>query len=301
MSDIVEVYLNDILVKQLRRFHISNRAIDDIICDIRIRLNSFIANYNDVNFRNALLILGSEEAPFYVPRNEQVAEMVVVCIRNSLLEGVSSSDYLKYNSSVYLQDKSIKIITSEAINYFSSKDLSVEASKIVLSDDYFKTIFSKYPVAYRALLELSLCTEQDREHSYKPFEIEKPFELFELDRMINSERKSVNIESGIDPKFNDSLCLFLNDIRNGNSRVLVFDSFKMVTRNIEKLLKIIEFTLTHGAFFVTCNYLIERSYVSRRKVLIKASHCSDEFFEKIPRLPEISDKYSDMLSEYVQL
>ena len=300
MSGIVDIYLNDILVKQLKRFRISSRAIDDIVCDIRIRLNSFIANFNDVDFRNALLVLGSEEAPFYVPRNEEISKMVVVCIRNSLLEGVSSCDYLRYHSSVYLEDKSIKIITSEAINYFSSKDLSVEASRIGLDYDYYKSIFSKYPVAYRALLELSKCSENDREHSYDPVLFENVFELQELNRLIKTERKNINIESGIDAGFNDSLCLFLRDVRDGNSKFLVFDSFKMVTRNFEKLLKILEFTLTHDAVFLTCNYLIGRSYVSRRREIVKASHGSEEFFNKIFSLPDISEKYKNELSELIK-
>ena len=47
------------------------------------------------------------------------------------------------------------------------------------------------------------------------------------------------------------------------------DSFKACTRNIEKLLIIIEYLLQNGTEFVTSNYMIANGYLERRINLLK--------------------------------
>lgn len=296
--DVVEFYTWNILKKQLQNFKISNNALYPILDNVKEQLYSMIANWNDLTFRNALLIIGSEEGYFYEPKNELIANMVVVTIRNSLLEGVSSDAYKTYGSLHYLQDFSIKEITSKAIEYFSNIDLVEASHKIQLFHDFYRETAYKYPTAMRALTELSQCTEENKEHEYEPVKVKVPFVLEELNHVTTLKNdKNVNVESGIDATFSASLCHFLKDIQDGNSKVFVTDCFKMTTRNFEKILKILEFILTHNALFVTCNYLLSNGYVARRKTLLKASHTSDQFFQKIKYLPDISEKYKPLLNE----
>ena len=296
-KNIVDEYTWNVLKKQLQKFKVTNKALYSIIEDVKKQLNSFIANYKNEEFRKVLLLIGSEEGTFYEPKNEQIANMVVITIRNSLLEGICSSSYLEYGADGYLNDNQIKDITSKAIEFFSTKDLEKESLKINLTSDFYKDISQKYPVAIKALIELSKCTSQKREHSYKCIDFDKPYELEELDSISSNELKRTNIESGITPKFNDSLCNFLKGIKEGKSHFFVTDCFKMTTRNFEKLLRIIEFTLTHDAIFITSNYFIKNDYVSRRENILRASHNSEQFFDKIKSISDISQKYKYLLDD----
>lgn len=296
-KDVINNYVWNILKKQLQKFKISNKALYKIIDNIETQLKSIIYNWNDIEFRDAILIIGSEEGSFYEPRNELIANMVVVAIRNSLLEGVSSKSYKEYGSINYLNDSSVKIITSAAIEYFSKFNLQEVSNNTVIQDDIYRKIVNKYPVAFNALKELSKCTINNLEHEYQKINYVYPYNLMELENYIEKEGTIINTESGIDEKFNNSLLSFLNDIKNNKSKIFVTDSFKMITRNFEKLLKIIEFILTHDGIFITCNYLIANDYVSRRTELLKASHSDKDFFDKIVQLPEVSKKYEEVLKQ----
>lgn len=297
-NDTINFYIWNILKKQLQKYKISNEALYNILNNVKMQLYSIIEIWNNIEFRNAILILASEEAKFYEPKNEIIASMVVIAIRNSLLEGVSSVSYKKYGSNTYLENKSIKQITKEAIIYFASHNLDEISKSIKLEYNFYKEVSSRYKVAMKALTELAKCSEDTLEKEYEKVKFDKPFELEELNLVSSDKKTRKNEESGIDATFNDSLCNFLIDIKKKKSKILVTDSFKMTTRNFEKMLKIIEFILTHDAFFATCNYLITNGYVSRRKTIIKAAHTDLEFLEKIKDLKEISNKYKSFLEKY---
>lgn len=293
-NDVIQFYTWNILKKQLQKFKISNKALYNIIENVKLQLYSIIANWNDTEFRDAILIIGSEEGNFYEPKNELIANMVVVAIRNSLLEGVSSKSYKEYGSLNYLKDSSIKEITKSAIEYFAKIDLNDISNKIELSYDFYRETAKKYPVAMKALTELSKCTETNQEHNYNTIKAD-PFELNELNSKNTEKIEMINIESGIADTFNDSLCNLLSGIKDGSSSMFVTNSFKMNTRNFEKTLKILEFILTHNALFITSNYLLSNDYVSRRKDLLKAAHTTEEFFENLKYLPDVSEKYKEKL------
>ena len=301
-NEIVESYTWNILKKQLQKAKISNTALYNIIDNVKEQLYSILYNFKDEEFRNAILIIGSEEGTFYEPKNILVANIVVVAIRNSLLEGVSSKSYKKYGSNTYLSDLSIKEITKSAVEYFSKIDLLELSNSLILdeSKDIYRNISNKYPTAMKALTELSKCSESNLERDYKKLET-KPFELEELNNVLTDEIKETVYESGIDSTFNDTLCNLLLEIKNNNSKLFFIDSFKMCTRNFEKLLKVLEFVLTHDAFFLTNNYFLSNTYVSRRKNLLKGSHTTEEAFKKVSSLYEVSNKYKDLLEEISKL
>lgn len=298
-DNIVDNYLNSVLKKQLERFHISKEAIIPILDNIRIQLNSFLFHYHDIEFRNGLLILGSEEGNFYVPKNSMIANMVVLTIRNSLLEGVSSKYYKEYGSSVDLKDNAIKVITSSAITYFASKNLDEYSKQIVADNDYYKDVASHYPVAMKALIELAKCSDLEVEHNYQSIAYQQPYELVELSSPKNRSFIDDTVESGISPMFNQTLCHLLKGIKTKESQFFYTDCFKCVTRNFEKMLRILEFILTHDAYFITSNYFITKDYVSRRRMLVKAIHLDSEMFEKLKNLTDVSNKYKDIL-QFIQ-
>ena len=298
--NIVEDYTWNILRKQLQKFRIPNNILYKILDNVKEQLLSFISVYDEVEFRNMLLILGSEEGNFYEPKNDLIANMVVVTIRNSLLEEVCSINHSHYGTKICLDGDYVKTITSKAIEFFEQKDLD-ESSKDKVNPSFYKEVASNYPVACRALLELSKCDSLNREHSYEEVKIKEPYYLKELDNVGTVDMNSKNYESGISPEFNDSLCNFLIGIRDKKSKIYMTDSFKMTTRNFEKTLKIIEFVLTHDGIYMTCNYLMTKNYVSRRKEILKASHDFDGMYSKLETLYEISDKYSLELKNIQEL
>lgn len=300
---VIQNYTRNILKKQLKKFGVFNNATYEIINDIELHLNSFIKNYNDSEFRKAILMIASEEGSFYEPKNEEIANMVVLTIRNSLLEKVCSIDYKNYALNV-LENENIKEITSTAIEYFSKVNLENESKNINIENNFYREIANKYPISLQALIELSKCTEENNEHEYKPIHMERPYDLPEFNKYLiqdNSENKSVKVyESGIASEINESLCNFIKNIINSDSHVFLTDCFKMTSRNFETILRIIECLLTHNKIFITYNYLLSNNYVARRKKILKASHNFEDGIYKVSTLPEISTKYKELLESIIQ-
>ena len=292
MDNIIENYTWNILKKQLQKYKVTSSILYKIIDNVKMQLNSLIYNIRDEEFFNAILILGSEEGTFYEPKCERIANMVVVGIRNSLLEGIASSSYLEYGANCLFEDNYIKDITSTAIEYFSKYDLKEISKTMKLEYDFYREIAIKYPVAFNSLKELSKCTINDLEHKYERISFKEPYELEELNiKSDPNDVKTKNIESGISTSFNNSLIEFLKGFKEKKSKVFVTDSFKMTTRNFEKMLRILEFILTHDGIYMTCNYLITPDYVSRRKELLRAGHDEKDFFKKIDKLKDVSKNY----------
>ena len=90
MTDAIDVYLNTILTQQLEHMGVQSfpGAIEAVVADIRLRLQSVLSSWHDLRKRNTLLLLGREEGAFYEPRSAslEIRAFVVVTIRNSLLE-----------------------------------------------------------------------------------------------------------------------------------------------------------------------------------------------------------------------
>jgi hypothetical protein len=59
----------------------------------------------------------------------------------------------------------------------------------------------------------------------------------------------------------------------------IADSFKGVSRNIEKLLTIMEYVLWHKTPFVTSNYLIYNGYIECRLEMLKPGHSMTEMLK----------------------
>ncbi|KUL23590.1 recombinase family protein [Actinoplanes awajinensis] len=75
--------------------------------------------------------------------------------------------------------------------------------------------------------------------------------------------------SAIDPRFDDRLITMLTEAQD-SGRVLVTSALSRYSRNSEKLHRILEFLLAHGATILTTNYLIRTTDVwVRRGTLIK--------------------------------
>src|SRR5689334_21674712 len=90
MTEPIDEYLDTILTPQLEHLGVQAfpGAIEAVVRDIRLRLQSVLSRWHDKQTRNTFLLLGREEGAFYEPRSAplEVRAFVVVTVRNSLLE-----------------------------------------------------------------------------------------------------------------------------------------------------------------------------------------------------------------------
>ncbi len=295
----IDIYLHTILKKQLQKLKISNYGLYSIIDNIRNQLSSIIKHWNDSEFLGAIFSTVVEEGHFYEPYvNDKIGNLVVLGIRNSLLEVAASVNYKDFGLKKDLSVEDIKQITSSAIEYFKEIDLDSLSSKINLVDDYYYNIVQKYQIAYFSLVELGKCSCDKTEIKFKKI-LGEPYVLEELKNTgipkINTKEKIEDIANGISEELAPGLIALLKGILNKEASMIYVDSFKYLSRNFETNLKVLQFLLTHDAMFLTNNFFIKNGYVSRRKNLIRASHGNEFNLDAIHSIGEVSKKYKKIL------
>ena len=88
-------------------------------------ITSLLRNWDDVAFRKTVLLLGSEEGPFYEPAGKYDTKcFVVVAIRNSPIETIQSESYQRAGLSSAISSRDVRAITGSAIRYFNNKDFA---------------------------------------------------------------------------------------------------------------------------------------------------------------------------------
>lgn len=91
--DYIENYINAILYPRLIQYGLIEEIIHKVGDDIRMRLNSLLYYWNDIDVRRTLLVTCVEEAHFYEPFEQiEIRSLVVLTIRNSLLENLASTE-----------------------------------------------------------------------------------------------------------------------------------------------------------------------------------------------------------------
>ncbi|MBR1802999.1 MAG: hypothetical protein IJ777_03425 [Clostridia bacterium] len=287
-KQIVEQYIENVLHNRLKEFQIKEKYILKIDEYIKRQMYSLIFHWNDLAFRKAILITAMEEAKFYEPKAElDIKCFVVVTIRNSIIEQVFSTDYSLMELDKPLNEKFVKLITMDAIEYFKNvnfTELSSKISKNKIEDQYGK-IVAKYPIAWNALIQLGQC--KGKKIIYEKINVKEKITIEDFEKIdSNSEKfqkkhEVVETQSGIDGGFSQNLIKLLSYTTKSEGNIFYVDCFKMATRNFEKLLKIIEILLENGDYFLTSNYLLTDSYVGKRENIYKASHGDREAFEKM--------------------
>ncbi len=298
----IDIYLHTILKKQLQKLKVSNHGLYAIINNVKKQLYSIIKHWNDTDFINAIFCTVIEEGHFYEPYvNDKIGNLVVLGIRNSLIEVLASVDYKEYGLKAPLSDNDIKAITSQAIIYFKDVDIDSLSNKLDLDDDYYYDLAKKYNVAYNSLVQLGKCSSDNLQIEY-PKLTSEPYILEELVSNEGTDKKINNgvvrdIASGINDTLAPGLIELLRGILNKKASIIYIDSFKYLSRNFEVNLKVLQFLLTHNATLLTSNFYIQNDYVSRRKDLIRAGHGNDFNEEAIKTIGEVSLKYKHELEK----
>lgn len=82
-----------------------------------------------------------------------------------------------------------------------------------------------------------------------------------------------------------------------SGQVFYVDSFKMLTRNLVKLMRVLEFLLMRGGNLTTTNYHLTSGYVTRRHDLLRPSHTSAEMQARVlaPSVAGVGERHAGAL------
>lgn len=285
MVEKVTQYLQDVLVPTLDHFRVPAAYTRQIIDTVELQMISFLRHWDDLAFRRTLLLLGSEEGPFYEPAGKvDVKCFVVVTLRNSPIETIQSDNYASAGMQSSLSSQNVKTITSGAIRFFNPLDFSsmcLQAKKCS-GCDYYQEIVERHPVAWAALRALG--TTSAKIIDYPKVQYNNPFSIEACNEIqINGEDESQKerltkkvIFDGYSAMWDPQLLELLRKLSSSSRNIFVVESLKSATRNFEKLMDILEFLLTHDLKFVSTNFYMENGHVERRVKPLRAGHTSKE-------------------------
>ena len=286
MTDAIDMYLDTILTPQLEHMGVQTfpGAMEAVVTDIRLRLQSVLFRWHDLRTRNTLLLLGREEGAFYEPRSAslEIRAFVVVTVRNSLLEdlGIPGASLIPSDipeEEKPMQEADVRPITEAAISYWQTIDVQrLHVLPPAAEDDPFGRLAKDAPHAWHVLS--SLANARERTVTFAPCQAPRPClpkATVEHDR----EERSV-VLSGITPEFDTLMVSSLRAIRNGRLKYLYSDSWKWLTRHPCKLYRALDFALAHGGAVVTQNYLLTATMACRRRTFVRPAHTVDEFYAK---------------------
>lgn len=284
MSDtqVVDTYLKA-LHKLLMSWGVSSAFAKEARDNVGMQICSVLAHWSDESFRNTLLVIGREEGESYVPFTP-INPFVVVTVRNSLLETLHSVNHLCAGLKKAISPAEIKRITQQAIRHFSVANLDTLSKTINIptNDDCYGHLPEKYPLAWEALHQIS--THKETVITYTPVHpttnmIQPDFQQPNTFEGDYQDRKRVVLD-GYATTIDERLQAYLTRIHTGELDCLFVDSFKMLTRNAEKLLYILNFVLANDGIFFTSNYYITNGYIEQRSVCLPPTHSSDDPFSK---------------------
>ena len=301
----IEQYLTSILQKQLEAYGVCDDFIKRIIGTVRSQIISCVFHWSDVKFRKALLLIGSEEGIQYEPyAGDDIRNFVVVTIRNSEIETIQSRNCTQAGLSDHLNSADVRDITSAAIEYFKGFNFIEIQTKVESpSPDIYADLAKKYSVAWGALTKLANSKTQivDYGKEARPFPVSidaLPYEqetrtLLKdvLPSGFNVSLVSDGISFSIDRHLKEMLAQCVNE-----GMPFVTPCFKFLTRNIEKLLLIMEYLLSNDVPFVTANYYLSNGHTERRLKLLKAGRSYADSMYDLRRIAGLGAKHSDVLN-----
>lgn len=303
--DAVSHYLNQILAPRLRSYGISERFLLYTIDIINTQMTSLLRHWDDRVFRNTVLLLGLEEGSYYEPPGKiDVRCFVVVTIRNSPIETIQSDAYASAGLSKALTNKDVKDITSEAIRYFSSQDFSAmcKQAKASSKTDLYFDMKQQHPVAWAALEKLAMTSAKTAD--YPKIDCSEPFSF---DGWANDPSKTIQkadfkpiIFDAYVPEFDPNLLEILQAVTSTPSSALVVDAFKVISRNVKKLMDVMELLLTRDHALVTTNFYLTNGHVERRIKPLRAAHTIEEMKVNFTQTDQLGHKHKAELKQYLK-
>lgn len=290
-------YTQSILAPQLLSLGLNKHQREIVIGDVTQRLESLLSHWSDLSFRRTVLVLGTEEASFWEPRNAnlEVRALVVATVRNSLITDLNASRAYTpqlRSRKQFLPDERMPWITGEAIKYFQAVNL--DTVRVQAGRDIFGSLPRRFPNAWQVLSLLG--NSSDNEIVYKLPRAEA--ESMGASGVLMRGKDQTVIESGIDPGFDDHLAKLLRLVEKKEMEVFLTPSFKHITRNPEKLLRVLDHVLRFGGTVLTPNYLLSPTHLARRNPLLRPIHFRDEFNSRIADPNGLSLRHRELLASF---
>lgn len=296
MSTIVDTYLDEVLPSFFNKYNLPKNVTSIVINNIGNRIYSLLFHWNDFEFRRVILTTGLEEATFYEPKFDiELRCFVVAAIRNSLFENLVSTKKAARDlglETTPIPERDVKKFTQEAISFFKDINFDELCKNLPLSsrEDVYKDLPEKYPVAWKALSQLGKWS--NKAQIYNSLNL-GPYDLPELQEWMDgpSEPIQVSVQSGMDDKLDRKLLEILSQISQDSQPFFYTDCFKTLTRNIDKLFKVIEYVLRKECIFITSNFYISNGYVSKRKELLPPAHTTRDANENLKNFSGLHKKH----------
>ena len=297
MPQEVSRYLNESLRPALLKFGADENFMDRLLQTVKTQMDSALRNWRDEAFRKTITLLVSEEAPFYRPDAPlDVKSFVVLTVRNSPFETLQSDFYERAGLRQPISDEQIRKITAGAIVYFKNYDLtSLSDGEDADGEDVYRTLSKRYPVAWNALNALANSKENSCE--FPPLtradaeEFIANFKTQQTSSAAAVQSVKDGFENSLDPEM---LRLLTHNVTN---RVPFYvDCFKMISRNPNVVLSVLEHLLVSGLTLITANYLITNGHAEKRKNVIKAAHTAKEIKRHLTNLNGISPLHRKWLA-----
>ena len=303
--DAVSHYLNQILAPRLRSYGVSERFLLYTIDTINTQMTSLLRHWDDRVFRNTVLLLGLEEGSYYEPPCKiDVRCFVVVTIRNSPIETIQSDAYAEAGLSKYLSSQGVKEITSEAIRYFSTQDFSMlsKQARSSVKADLYSEIKHQHPIAWTALEKIAMTSAKAVDYSKVSFSEPFSFDGWAEDTTKTIEKTDFDpiIFDAYTPEFDSNLLQILQAITSTPGSALVVDAFKVISRNANKLMDVIELLLTRDHALVTTNYYLTNGHVERRIKPLRAAHTIEEMKLNFTQTDQLGYRHKAELKQYLK-
>ena len=290
----IKEYLEDLLNNQLKEIKYRYRV--QIVDDVKNRMCSLLSKWDDVEYRTTILFVTREEALFYEPDAlDEVREFVVATVRNSMLEVAASDNCNLFKMQESLSNNKIKELTSYAITYFKQckfELLQEEVNKDMEFKNVFEEAITKYPLAWDILKKAALMEG-------KILEFEEIHIIDSYDENINLKRQVSEFKTvvcdGYSLEFDNYLKEKLEEMTSGTVDVFYVDSFKMLSRNFEKVLHVLQIVFEAGGSFVTCNYYIRDGYIEKRRRILRAAHDERDVVKKMMNVGGTTPRLRDVL------
>lgn len=294
----IEDYLDKKLYFQLRERNIKYRYIQQVQNDIKNRMYSLLSVWGNEKKREGILLLAREEANYYIPKaNDDVRAFVVTTIRNSMLEIAASNSCMQFNMSEPLSNEEIQRITQEAIRFFDC--ISFEILEQELDTDFtdvYEEAIKKYPLAWKAIFELANMETQETDCDFR-----FPENDMDRDRTIKVTAAQTVICDGYTLEFDDYLKQVIGEVISGKVNIFYSDCFKMISRNFEKVLHVLQILLENDCVVCTSNYYISTKCLSKRSKLVRASHTEKDAINNISNLCGTTGKLREALSDMIDV
>lgn len=296
-------YLDNLLLPKLKASGVNNSFCWDLRETVETQMYSALRHWDELPFRKALLLIASEEGLFYEPvARSDIKNFVVLTLRNSPFETLQSADYLRTGIAKSLTNQEVKAFTSAAVMYFNRLDFSYlcNEAKACEKQDVYAEAAVQFPVAWNALTHLAMSKAKtmfyDRFPSPVPYELPviKPQETTP-GRLLESHM----VLDGFSQEIDEALAGILRTVVDEKGVFLV-NSFKMLSRNIIKILSVIEYLLTRDLSFATVNYYLENGYAEQRSTILRAAHSTKEGEVSFRNLRGLGPKHTFAIKQYLR-